>query len=96
MQPNFYLRKDHHGNFSLTYATPGVFGRQKLTFTNGSLNFLQKEAKKNIVTLQKILNQETKNFFPLRSGDVEKFQKEIETLTAAIEYLEKKKTLCNL
>jgi hypothetical protein len=54
---------------------------------------LQEEARKNIATLQKILNDET---FPPRPRDAEKIQKKIETLTAAIEYLEKKKTLCNL
>ncbi len=96
MQNNFYLKKDHHGNFSLTYAMPGLFGRQKLTFNNGSLEFLQEEAKKNIVTLQKILNNETKYFFPLRPGDAEKIQKEIETLIAAIEYLKKKKNIVQL
>lgn len=96
MNNKFYLYKDHHGNFSLTYATPGLFGRHKLSYNNGSLKFLQEEAKKQIFILQKILNKETKHFFPLRPGDVEKFQNEIETLTAAIEYLEKKKTLCNL
>jgi hypothetical protein len=93
MKNRFYLYKNHHGNFSLSYATPGVFGRQKLTYNNGSLKFLQEEARKNIATLQKILSDET---FPPRAGDAEKIQNKIETLTAAIEYLEKKKTLCNL
>lgn len=85
-----YLYKNNSGNYNISYLSEYFKSRQKCKHS-GSLRYLQKQIKAEILHIQGMLSDKSVCVI-FSPEELRKLQKDVEIMQRAIEYIERRKT----